>query len=246
MAANTPGPSGPRGPGFRPGSQVLRANPNKTPTSPSEKSDPVPSPGQEQRGAELAAEPALDQPGGLRGAGAWLRGLASGERKPLGSPEGRGHLLETPTTGSSSTTKSVSKRAVVDALAVSIRTATGMLDDVLGERLERDFQTTAQESLEIAAPLAGYVIDRFQESEVVGEALGRPGLVGAAVRAAGYLWRVCWGRPGGKSESGELADRVARRLAKAEARQAAEQAQEAAEEPVAEENAVARLLGEED
>ena len=170
------------------------------------------------------------EPRGWRARAQRIRDLASPRSHPLGSPEGRG----TPprfTPGETRSRDSSNDRRVVDALAVVIHTATKLADWALGERMQRDLVATAEESLEMAAPAAGYVLDHLPESGPLAELGEKAGLVGAGAAFAGYAVRAATGRPGGRAESEELHEAVVRRLSGGKRRikqEAAEAAEEAA------------------
>lgn len=193
----------------RPPSPSPERPPASSPTTPSTDSPP---PSQSETGYQSAGAR-------LRARADQLRSLAAGRQRPLGSPEGRGQAPR-PTTSSRGSSEH-NPRRVVDGLAVGIREVTKVLDAVLGRRLEdADLVATAEEAYSIAAPLAGYVLDRA-ESGPIASVVERAGLFGAVAAAGGWLLRAFVFRaPGGREEADELRERVVERMARAMHRKA--------------------------
>lgn len=185
---------------------------------------PQPTPGQDPAPASPQQGPPPPQdPPSLRGRFDRFRSRA-GASRPLGSPEGdsRGRVQTTRTSSPVSTKR---KRRTLDACATTIRGATVILDRFLGSE-ERDLVATANECYEIAAPIAGYVIDRYEESAVIATVVERAGLIAAGVRAGAYAVRAFLGAPGGRVEVQEAAERQQARMSHAERQREAEEAGE--------------------
>jgi hypothetical protein len=192
--------------------EIARFRPPNPPPSPPPSPPPAPS-GNPSEASEPARASLRDRLDGLRE-------RATAGRRPLGSPEGRATTLA-PTRRSSSPASSRARRRTLDGLAVSVRGATVLIDRVLGSEA-RDWVATAQEAYEIAAPIAGYLLDRTTESETAAQVVDHVGLIGALMRAAGWLARVFTGGAGGRAEEEETRAHVHARMTRAATRQSRE------------------------
>lgn len=231
--------SGPAG--FLPGTRPQRgpATSNTSPEGTPLRQDPPPvsAPGAQPAGApnERRERAPHRDPGGLRARLEALRQQGAGSRRPLGSPEGPARLPN-PNPERSSRGSSDPRR-ITDATAVVVRQASIWLDWALGRRFpDRDFVATAEESYNIASPLAGEILDRIPETGPLAELAERAGAVGAGVATATYLARAGFGKPGGRAESDALQERFVRRLASSK-KARAEAAQHMADQAAADEAA---------
>lgn len=169
-----------------------------------------------------------------------LREMGRGRKPPLGSPEGRQHLASPRSSRGSS-----DESRFVDASALGVHEVTTFVDWGLSKRFgDADFVATAEECYAIAAPLAGYLLDRIPEEGPLAEIVERAGLIGAGIAAAKWLARaVLMKKPGGRSEVEALHDRAVDRLVNARSR-AGDAVRTAAESDEGDEPVVSRSYSE--
>jgi hypothetical protein len=168
------------------------------------------------------------QPRGWRDRIGAFRDRATGGRRPVGSPEDEDRRRSRLT--SSSRVSSKAKRRTVDGCATGVRSITLLFDQHFGTE-ERDLVATADECYEIAAPIAGYLLDRFEESETIATVVEYIGPGAAVVRLGAYLGRAFTGQPGGRVEVELAREGQRRRMSHAERQAAAEEQAAGEREP---------------
>ena len=180
----------------------------QSPPSPSQAESPSqPQPEIEEEDEEWSPPPRESR--GVRDRLNDLRERAWGNRRPLGSPEGR-HRRASPSNRSWDSSK---EGLFVDALALGVRNVSVWVDWIAGKRFpDKDFIATAEECMNIASPLAGDLLDRIPDTGPLAELVEHAGIAGAGVSTVTYFVRAGTGRPGGRAESEALEEKIVRRL----------------------------------